>query len=544
MEAQMKMAADMMANMSPEQKASMMNMMGNMDPSVIANMSKNMGVPAPSVSDIKRMQEQTKNDPSLLDQAAKAAQNPDYMNQLRSQQANSTSYFVSGAATLKAKGNAFFKAKEFKQAIEQYSQAITNLEKVPDEATSERTTLLKACRLNLAACCLETSEPEKAFNACTDVITDFPNDVKARYRRGLAQEVLNKFNESVADLEVALAAAPQDAAVTDALQRVKGKGGVSAPLVDEPKIIDIDDTPESHSAPLEPKKEQKKAASVVQPSAPKPPDAATMQKLMKELTPSQLQKMQSLSMDLAPLLAKAGIAPGTQPTPQDLIKHPELAQKLHEYNRHMSADPDMVNKMQKFAAENGGMGMGMGTNNMAAGGGGSMESMAASLKNNPNQMKMAMDMMKNMSPEQTKSMMDMAAKMGPMMGGGDGNGGQPGQPDPAQMQKMADEMKKNPEMMKGMTDMMKNMDAETLMSMGSAVPGMNMSKEQAEQVTAQMKNITPETMEKLMTWGARAQVMWGYVQQVKTFLFGTRLKTATSVVVIAVVFAQLWGSFW
>eukprot|EP00729_Bicosta_minor_P022714 gene22714-24504_t len=49
-----KAAAAMMANMSPEQRASMNQMMANMDPNVMANMARSMGGPAISADQVKQ----------------------------------------------------------------------------------------------------------------------------------------------------------------------------------------------------------------------------------------------------------------------------------------------------------------------------------------------------------------------------------------------------------------------------------------------------------------------------------------------------------
>merc|ERR1719296_252993 len=82
------------------------------------------------------------------------------------------------------------------------------------------------------------------------------------------------------------------------------------------------------------------------------------------------------------------------------------------------------------------------------------------------------DMMKNMDPAQMESMMNMSASMRGGGGAGGASGGAP--PDPSAMMN-------DPQMMKAAEDMMKNMSPEMLSSMAKA-SGMDISEDKAKMV--------------------------------------------------------------
>merc|ERR1719343_1605937 len=104
-----------------------------------------------------------------------------------------------------------------------------------------------------------------------------------------------------------------------------------------------------------------------------------------------------------------------------------------------------------------------------------MKKAAQQMASNPEMTKQMTEMMKNMPPEQLQSMMDMSARMrggGGMGGGGMGGsmGSAAGMPDMDPSAFMS-----NPEMMKTAEEMMKNMSPETLSAMAKA-SGMDLSE--------------------------------------------------------------------
>ena len=114
----------------------------------------------------------------------------------------------------------------------------------------------------------------------------------------------------------------------------------------------------------------------------------------------------------------------------------------------------------------------------------------------PDHVKKAAGMMKNMKPETMQSMMKMAQSMGTEGGKGfDPN-------DPEMMSKMQKELN-NPEMREAMVEMIQGMDSESLKEMSKSM-GMTMDDAQAEQAVNALKNISPKTMERMLSMASVA----------------------------------------
>lgn len=110
--------------------------------------------------------------------------------------------------------------------------------------------------------------------------------------------------------------------------------------------------------------------------------------------------------------------------------------------------------------------------------------------------KKAASMMKNMKPDTMKAMMKMAKSFG-----ADGAQGV----DPAGGDMMAKVQKElnNPEMRQAMVDMMQSMDVDTIKEMSKSM-GMSMDDAQAEQAANALKNISPQTMNRMLTMASYA----------------------------------------
>ena len=470
-----------------------------------------------------------------------------------SPQGSHSSYMTAGAQTLKQKGNDLFKTKNYDGAATCYRKAIANMTETGADSADAKT-LMKACRLNLARCLLETTTNVKggmmeADECCTAVIADHPSDLKARYRRGLAREQMENHRGSLADLEVALKAAPSDTAVAAAVKRLKA---LVAELPDE-EFEEIDE-PDPAAAEPEPEKPGAKTPAAAKAQAPAPAKAKPKPKASSVAGPAvpvgnpmanpEMMRRAAEEMRKNPnamAQAKEQMASMDAATMKQMMKQAgmEMSDEQIKMQQEMmkNMDTNDMMKMSEQAAKMGGM-PGMG------GAGGAPGMPAGMPPIDANQMKMAADMMKDMSPEQTKSMMDMAAKMGPMMGGAGaaGPGGAPGMPDATAMKKMTEELTKNPEMMKGMTDMMKNMDPKVIADMSTKY-GTPISEEQAKNMTEQMKNVTPEQMEKLMVWAGRGQWAWGLCKDIYGKLFGNKFNAAITVAVVAYFMGSwLWSS--
>ena len=128
---------------------------------------------------------------------------------------------------------------------------------------------------------------------------------------------------------------------------------------------------------------------------------------------------------------------------------------------------------------------------------GQMSGMNGMPKVDPKMAKQAAAMMKNMDKDAMKGMMDMAAKM-KAQGMDPSSMANPN--DPATMAKMAEQMK-NPGDAKHDHRHDEERDAGAAQGDGPA-GGMNMSDEQAAQTAQMMKNISPETMQRMMKVGS------------------------------------------
>jgi|TARA_B100000683_G_scaffold102704_1_gene101363 tetratricopeptide (TPR) repeat protein len=111
----------------------------------------------------------------------------------------------------------------------------------------------------------------------------------------------------------------------------------------------------------------------------------------------------------------------------------------------------------------------------------------------PEQLKQAAGMMKNMKPETMQTMMKMAKSMG--VEGGDLQSGDV-------MAKMQEGLN-NPEMREAMVDMIQGMDTDSLKEMSKSM-GMDMDDAQAEQAVSALKNISPKTMERMLSMASMA----------------------------------------
>eukprot|EP00039_Didymoeca_costata_P028481 m.21183 g.21183 ORF g.21183 m.21183 type:complete len:142 (+) comp7068_c0_seq1:1-426(+) len=137
--------------------------------------------------------------------------------------------------------------------------------------------------------------------------------------------------------------------------------------------------------------------------------------------------------------------------------------------------------------------------------------------------------------KQSAPMLEKMQQQGGPSGGPSGPG-----MDQEGMMKMAEEMRKDPKMMETMTNMMSSMDPKTLAAM-SKQAGMNMSEEQAEQVTEKMKNLTPEQMQKMMSMSQKLMQVMQFLKYLRDLFFGTYMKAAASVAMLALFIAWLFG---
>eukprot|EP00041_Stephanoeca_diplocostata_P004224 m.41769 g.41769 ORF g.41769 m.41769 type:complete len:598 (+) comp14980_c0_seq1:545-2338(+) len=592
--AHMQQAAAAMAAMSPEQRAQMGQMFSNMDPSMFANMAKSLGMPQVSEDQIKEAQQKLSSGEINMDDASHAAQ-------AMPQQAL---YMTNGAKALKEQGNTLFRQQKYAEAAELYIKAMSNLNSVvPSGAVAiEHAVVLKACRLNTARCHLETNQYTSAEDLCTAVLADSPRDLKALFRRGLAREKLKKIAGSVQDLTLAVEDPRADSAVKDALARVQNLLPAQAPAgadTTSPAMTceDSDSKADAAKAPVscdstsstsdsshakaDTSTDDSTSASYGGSTIASKDDIATASKdssgspgadstqpssdsagstpaglsasARAQLEASQRQMRERLARDPSMLdHAQAQIANMDPSTLQSMLKMQgfdipdEQVKSMQAASAAMPKDAfrDQMQRSVNTPLPDTLPGSGAAVTSTAGAASNSAAAPPSAFPGMPNgqmpdanQMKMAADMMKNMKPEQMEKMMKMASAMGPMMGQTAGAGGMP---KPEDMAKLTDELKNNPEMMKNMTDMVKDLDPQVLASM-SKQAGMSISPEQAEQMTSQMKNLTPDQMAKLMTWTTRLQNVLAWLKWLWNILFGSQLKAAGTILFLALLLANWLG---
>ncbi|KAK9685043.1 hypothetical protein RND81_10G251100 [Saponaria officinalis] len=129
--------------------------------------------------------------------------------------------------SLKEQGNEFFKQKQFDSAASCYDEACKILSLatgvVDDYDTKNLSDLAISLNLNLAACALKLFEYEAAKDLCSLVLTSFPLNVKALFRRALVSLKLNMLLDAQLDLEKALLVEPKNKDILRELSVVKNK---------------------------------------------------------------------------------------------------------------------------------------------------------------------------------------------------------------------------------------------------------------------------------------------------------------------------------
>ncbi|CAH3148068.1 unnamed protein product [Pocillopora meandrina] len=116
----------------------------------------------------------------------------------------------------KDKGTDCFKSGKWSCAGRRYSQALKQLILINNtlsEQMEEQEQLKAACLLNLSACQGKLGQYDFVALNCTKVLSLWPENIKALYRRGQAFVILNEFEKARGDLEKALTLDPSNRAV-------------------------------------------------------------------------------------------------------------------------------------------------------------------------------------------------------------------------------------------------------------------------------------------------------------------------------------------
>mmetsp|Transcript_13218 Transcript_13218/g.46243 ORF Transcript_13218/g.46243 Transcript_13218/m.46243 type:complete len:470 (-) Transcript_13218:129-1538(-) len=118
--------------------------------------------------------------------------------------------------SFKARGNMFFREGQFGLASEQYNRVLIYYEYAFPESDKQQKELdgIRIDSLtNLAACCIRLGRLDEALDNCNIALYADPGNAKALYRRAQARRMRHDFADARADVEAALAAAPDDTAV-------------------------------------------------------------------------------------------------------------------------------------------------------------------------------------------------------------------------------------------------------------------------------------------------------------------------------------------
>jgi peptidylprolyl isomerase len=125
---------------------------------------------------------------------------------------------IEAATDLKNKGNALFKDGNYDDAAIQYVEAMTYLDDDLTVEGDEETTKLgnevfTTCHLNAAMCYLKMEKWFEAISTCSFVLEQDENNVKALFRRGMANMHYKDFVQSKRDLVKAAKLDPKNKAI-------------------------------------------------------------------------------------------------------------------------------------------------------------------------------------------------------------------------------------------------------------------------------------------------------------------------------------------
>eukprot|EP01066_Platyproteum_vivax_P010640 Platyproteum_vivax@DN4786_c0_g1_i1.p1 len=131
------------------------------------------------------------------------------------------------AAKNKEEGNELFKNGRFEFAAQRYIKALGHTNKVFDSGPQDKAEINKinlSCHLNLAQCYLKAGQEatfRKAVASCDRALEIDTTNVKAMFRRGLANEKLKDVDQAAEDLKAAKKVDPENMDVLRALERVE-----------------------------------------------------------------------------------------------------------------------------------------------------------------------------------------------------------------------------------------------------------------------------------------------------------------------------------
>eukprot|EP01012_Entosiphon_sulcatum_P006669 TRINITY_DN1317_c0_g1_i1.p1 TRINITY_DN1317_c0_g1~~TRINITY_DN1317_c0_g1_i1.p1 ORF type:complete len:351 (-),score=61.94 TRINITY_DN1317_c0_g1_i1:23-1075(-) len=126
----------------------------------------------------------------------------------------------------KEDGSLWYKDKKWDQALYRYDSALKHCDGTPTsdpELAALRRETQVACYLNIAACFTQQKKHEDVIKFCRKVIDLDPKQPKAFYRMGQAQVAGHSYEQAEQNFVKALALAPTDKAIQEALREVRAE---------------------------------------------------------------------------------------------------------------------------------------------------------------------------------------------------------------------------------------------------------------------------------------------------------------------------------
>ncbi|CAH0481599.1 unnamed protein product [Peronospora belbahrii] len=128
--------------------------------------------------------------------------------------------------TLRAEGNAFFSAKEFRSAVAKYTEGI-EVSKLTSDLSDHELKAVEMQRVllwsNRAACLLQLEDFAQAEKDCTMALVIDPENTKARYRRAQAFMGMGNMSQAFKDVHLVLQHAPKNKAAAELARKIQEK---------------------------------------------------------------------------------------------------------------------------------------------------------------------------------------------------------------------------------------------------------------------------------------------------------------------------------
>ncbi|XP_047327609.1 outer envelope protein 61-like [Impatiens glandulifera] len=542
-----RMAQEQMSRMSPSEFARIQEQMTS-NPDLMRMASEGMKNMRPE--DLRMAAEQLKNTrPEEMAEIGEKMANasPEEIAAMRSRLGGQVTYEINGAEILKKQGNELHSQGKYDEALKKYSRAKTNVKDIP---SSKARNLLLACSLNMMSCYLKTRQFDECIKEGSEVLGYDVNNVKALYRRGQAYKELQQLEDAVSDLNKAHEVTPEDETIAEVLRDAKEKlstqpsrrpsGGL---VIEEIVEEEQNELPKNHENS---NREDNKRQSVSSSQTPSnsaeylqtlnnPESIRSFQSFMSQANPETLSALGGQAEGISPEMIKTASNMMSKMSPEELQRMVQLASSFQGENPYLKKN---------------------GSSNPSTGfrSGGSMPTPDM----NPEMIKMASDMVGNMSVEERQKMFDMASSLrtkgsdavpvpslhsnglrsesgsrsaegfveeeeegylqaGPSESRNVSNSGF-SNPSTDLQDQMRNQMK-DPAMRQMFSSMMKNMSPDMMASMSEQF-GYKLSKEDAEKAQKAMSSLSPDDLDKMMKWADRIQKGVEVTKKTKNWVLG------------------------